>query len=98
MYLLPRPDGAEAFAAAIKQEYPRAVVQDIWAADRGRLRQILRNDTTLTGFDALMRLRPTDTILERKRNELREAQFGVELGFERSRWTLDELGHPYQRP
>jgi len=98
MYLLPRPDGAEAFAAAIKQEYPRAVVQDIWAADRGRLRQILRNDTTLTGFDALMRLRPTDTILERKRNELREAQFGVELGFERSRWTLGELGHPYQRP
>lgn len=97
MYLLPGENGLDAFLDALGKDYPRAVLQDLWSSDRGRARALIRNDTTLTALDALARIHPDDAEIARKRAELRDAQFGVELGHERSRWMLRERGLPVRR-
>jgi len=96
-YLLLQGADASAFVEAMKRDYPGAVLQDLWASDRGRLRAVQRNDTTAAALSQIGRA-SRDAEHERKQAELTESQFGLELGIEQARWRLEQLGHPPARP
>lgn len=91
------PDDPGPFLEELAKGYDKAVTEDMWLADKGRLKGIQRNDSTFAALSELLMNSPDDPELKRKFEELIESQTLLEEGNARSRMLLQKAGHPPTR-